>query len=85
LLDTALEQELKETYLPRAVPFCGVSQGPQTRGGKGGRDALAGDGKYLGLAYPHFGLSLGLCFHSQGLPDFSRQLHVVTVVVRDRD
>lgn len=37
------------------------------------------------MAYPRFGLSLGLCFHSQGLPDFNRELHVVAVVVRDRD
>lgn len=62
-----------------------MSQECQTRGGKGKRDALEGDGRYSGLAYPHFGLSLGLRFHSQGLPDFSRQLHVVAVVVRDRD
>lgn len=34
------------------------------------------------LAYPHFGLSLGLCFHSQGLTEFSRQLHVVAVAVK---
>lgn len=34
------------------------------------------------LAYPHFGLSLGLRFHSQGLPELSRQLHVVAVVVK---
>lgn len=37
------------------------------------------------MAYPHFGLSLGLRFHSQGLANFSRQLHVVAVVVKDRD
>lgn len=34
------------------------------------------------MAYPHFGLSLGLCFHGQGLPDFSRQLHIVAAVKR---
>lgn len=34
------------------------------------------------LAYPHFGLSLGLRFHSQGLPELSRQLHVVAVVAK---
>lgn len=34
------------------------------------------------LAYPHFGLSLGLRFHSQRLPELSRQLHVVAVVVK---
>lgn len=62
-----------------------MSQGPHTRGGKGRREALEGDGRYSELAYPHFGLSLGLRFHSEGLPDFSRQLHVVAVVVKDRD
>lgn len=60
-------------------------QEPQTRYGKGRRDALEGVKRSSGLAYPHFGLPLGLCFHRQGLPDFSRQLHVVAVVVRDRD
>lgn len=59
--------------------------GPQTRDGKGRRDALEGVKRSSGLAYPHFGLPLGLCFHGQGLPDFSGQLHVVAVVVRDRD
>lgn len=62
-----------------------MSQGPQTRGGKGRRDTLEGDENYSELAYPHFGLSLGLRFHSQRLLDFSGQLHVVAVVVKDRD
>lgn len=37
------------------------------------------------LAYPHFGLPLGFCFHGQGLLDFSGQLHIVAVVVKDKD
>lgn len=53
--------------------------------GKGKRDALEGDERSSVLAYPHFGLPLGFCFHGQGLLDFSRQLHIVAVVVKDKD
>lgn len=60
-------------------------QGPQTMVGKGKRDALEGDERSSMLAYPHFGLPLGFCFHGQGLLDFSGQLHIVAVVVKDKD
>lgn len=53
--------------------------------GKGKSDALKGDGRSSVFAYPHFGLPLGFCFHGQGLLDFSRQLHVVAVVVKNKD
>lgn len=45
LLDSAFVQGLKETCKPRAVCLCGMSQGPQTRDGKGRRNVLEGHEK----------------------------------------
>lgn len=82
LLDSALVQELKKHINSELCACVACPRDLKEEVGKG-RGMLWKEMRSVQmLAYPHFGLSLCLRFHSQGLPELSRQLHVVAVVVK---